>query len=360
MRLHQILVSASTGDAITNHAMQLQPILQEFGESLIFARHVDPRLGDKVLPLDLFRHKSPEPNNRHDWLFYHASIGEPDVMAFLEQRNERLMLIYHNITPAHYFEEYDPAFARLLTRGKMDLSRLREETQFAIAVSDFNAQELEEIGYENVLVAPLIVDCASLLEREPDSSTMNHLETKVQGPIVLFVGQLLPHKRPDLLIQTLHVLATYLEPKSLLIMAGWARQPKYKSGLQAFLNELNLTNAWLAESVSDSKLVAFYRNADVFATMSEHEGFCAPLLEAMAFDVPIIARAFAAIPETLGDAGILIPPDEGPIVGAEAMATLASDKALQTDLTERGHRRLKEYSADRSRSIFRSHLTEIL
>ena len=139
----------------------------------------------------------------------------------------------------------------------------------------------------------------------PALSALDNLD----GPLVLFVGQLLPHKRPDLLLQAYHVLTTYLMPDAHLVLLGPARLERYHRGLQTLAAELNLHRAQITGWLTREQLAAYYRRADVFATMSEHEGVCVPLLEAMSFDVPVVARAYGAIPETMGDAGLLLPPE---------------------------------------------------
>lgn len=358
MEIHQVLVSASPGDAITNYAFEVRALLRRIGPSEIFARYYDQRLVHEVQPLERFerrRRQRPE----HDMLLFHASIGEPEVRAFLEERPERLVLMYHNISPPEFFRPYDPAFSGLLEAGRNDLAALRNRVSMAIAVSEYNARELRDLGYRNVKVAPLVVD-TERLHREPgDPDTTHHLTEGVTGPVVLFVGQLMPHKRPDMVIKAYHALVTHLVPDAHLMMVGAARLERYREALQLFIHELNLGKAWLTGSVSDAQLVSFYRRADVFVTASEHEGFCVPLLEAMSFDIPVIARGCAAVPETVGDAGLLLPPDASPLVMAEAMATVIGDAEVRAGLIERAHERLQLFDPDRARGTVLEHLLEM-
>ncbi len=181
----------------------------------------------------------------------------------------------------------------------------------ALAVSAYNARELEALGYRDVRISPLPVDVAALCALKPDAATVQALG-ELDGPLVLYVGQLLPHKRPDLLLQAYHVLTTYLRPDAHLALLGPARLEAYHKALQTFSSELNLNQAKMTGWLTPEQLAAYYAKADLFVTMSEHEGFCVPLLEAMAFDVPVVARAFGAIPDTMGDAGLLLPPGEDP------------------------------------------------
>jgi glycosyltransferase involved in cell wall biosynthesis len=347
MEIHQIVVAASPGDAVTNAALGYQTLLQRVGPSGVFARYVDPRLEGQVFPLSVYE-ACAHPD---DLLIYHVSIGEPEVVQFLLSRPERLVLMYHNITPARYFADLDPAFAGLLACGRQELELLRERAELALAVSAFNARELEALGYKDVRVCPLPVDTAALRAVEPDEATMAELEAW-DGPIVLFVGQLLPHKRPDLLLQAYHVLTTYLLPDAHLVLLGSARNEKYGRALTELATEMNLHRARVPGWVSTEQLAAYYRQADVFATMSEHEGVCVPILEAMSFDLPVVARSFGAIPETMGSAGLLLPPEEDPFLIAEALAEVLGSVPLRSELTRRGRDRLTAFGIDVAQAVF--------
>ncbi|HZI39325.1 MAG TPA: glycosyltransferase [Acidimicrobiia bacterium] len=359
MHIDQVLVSASVGDAITNAAFELRALLRKLGPSEIYARYYDPVLHGEVLPLDSYEHR-PDGRPDLDIICFHASIGEPEVRAFLRERTERIVLVYHNISPASTFRDHDPAFAALLEAGRDELVELAPRTGLALADSEFNAAELRDLGYRDVRVSPLVLRYDQLLATEPDELMAHHLRSRVEGPLVLFVGQLLPHKRPDLLIEAYHILVTYLVPDANLMLVGAGRLPAYHRALDHFVFELNLPKASIVGSVSDAELAAFYRRADLFVTASEHEGFCVPLVEAMAFDVPIVARAHGAIPETLDGAGILLPPEEDPKLLAEAMAEVLETPALADGLRARARRRLADFAPDRARALFLSHLQEFV
>jgi glycosyltransferase involved in cell wall biosynthesis len=354
MKIHQIVVSASPGDAVTNAALGFQPVLQRVGPSSVFARYVDPRLDGKVFPLAVYEPgASPE-----DLLVYHVSIGEPDVVEFLLGRPERLVLVYHNITPAEHFAAVDPAFARLLARGRGELELLRHRAALALAVSAYNARELEAMGFEDVRISPLPIEPGALQGLEPDRALLDELQA-LEGPVILFVGQLLPHKRPDLLLQAYHVLTTYLLPEAHLVLLGPARLERYRQALVTLAAEMNLHQARIPGWLTPEQLAAHYRRADVFATMSEHEGVCVPLLEAMSFDVPVIARDFGAIAETMGGAGVLLPPDDDPVLVAETLAEVLQAGALRSELVGRGKQRLEAVAAEAAYAIFLSHLAGV-
>lgn len=353
---HQALVAAAPGDAITSSALEIRDLLRRIGPSDVFAWYIDPALDGVVIPMQVYQEWTAD-REHEAILFYHASIGEPDVLSFLIERPEPLILVYRNISPAAPFLPYDPEFAGVLEEGRRELLELKDRFIVSFADSEFNAQELRDLGFRRVKVVPPILDLSSLTDLTPDESVTRSLQSS--GPVVLYVGQLLPHKRPDLLIQIHHILSTYLMPDVQTVLVGPTRLHSYKRTLESFVSDLNLSGLHLAGRVPRASLVAYYQSADVFITMSEHEGFCVPLVEAMSFDTPVVARNMTAIPETLGGAGILIP-DESPTLAAEALAALLMDSELHSQLVTAGKRRLQDFDPDAARTRFLNQLLEFV
>ena len=359
MQIHQVLVSASPADAITDSALRLRTLLRLVGPSEVYALHVHPGVADEVLRL---RHY-PSPQARggkRNVLVFHASIGEPDVVSFLLASEDRLVVMYHNITPARYFAELDPAFADLLDAGRAELRYLRDRVDLALAVSRYNADELLAMGYRDVRVSPLLVDVRGPGGVAPDEGMAGELDRVLgTGPTLLYVGQLLPHKRVDLLLHAFHLLSTHLLPDARLVVAGVGRLPRYRQALEGLLHRLGLYRATLTGHISAAELAACWRVADVFVTASEHEGFCMPLAEAMAHRVPVLARRCAAIPETVGDAGLLVDADAGPELLAEAMAELLTNEPLREELNRRAAVRVGAFHPDAAAETFLRHLLSV-
>ncbi|MCJ7439870.1 MAG: glycosyltransferase [Acidimicrobiia bacterium] len=343
MAVHQILVGASPGDAISQVALRYRVALLEHVKSEIFALHVDPDAEGQVASLDTYEH---EPRSDDDLLVFHASIGEPRVFEFLMRRPERVVVMYHNVSPDGPYRAFAPEFADLLALGRAELEALRPRVVAAVADSAYNAHELMAMGYPDVRVMAPAIAVGDLRATPPSLSMQHHLRHSVEGPVVLFVGQLLPHKRVEQLLLACHILVTYLRPDANFIAAGPRRLAPYVSVLDRLVSTLGLNTAMLPGRVRTDELVAFYERADLFVTLSAHEGFCIPLLEAMSFDLPILACDRAAIPETLGGAGFLLPPDPSPTLVAEAMAELLEDAALRADLSARGRARLASFGPE--------------
>jgi len=359
MEIHQFLAAASSGDAVTNSALRFREVLRQIGPSEIYSHHLDAGIAGEVLPLDAYAVR-PTARTGENLLLYHLSIGSVDVASFLLRRRERVGIVYHNITPSRFFRPYDAEFADVLDDGRRELAMMRDRASFAFAVSPYNARELESLGYPHVSLTPLIVDVQELAGIRPDPGMSQYLDTQMDGPLILFVGQVLPHKRPDLLLAAFHVLNTYLLPEARVAFVGPGRVAAYRVAVGRYARELNLTRAWLTGWVRDEELVAFYRAADVLVTTSEHEGFCVPLLEAMAFEVPVVARAFAAIPETVGDAAVLLPEADDPLLLAEAVKEVLDNDGLRHSLVAKGRARLKQFEPDVARAAFAEQLLAVV
>jgi glycosyltransferase involved in cell wall biosynthesis len=341
MEVHQVLVSVAYGDAVTNEALRLRTLLRRFGRSEIFAQYIDLRVPG-VRPLKSLEESVP--GHQRAAFLVHYSIGHPELQRLLMAQRRPLVIRYHNITPGAFFESYDPQFARMLDQGRELLAQLADRTARAIGVSGFNAEELQQMGFAPVSVVPLVVDPARLTgiaaERLPVA-----VPEAGRGPVILFVGRISPNKAHHELIQAFHVLKTYLKPDAHLVLAGSFYQPQYFATLKRYVAELALPGVVFTDQVTDAALAAVYRRADVFVCLSEHEGFGMPLLEAMAFRVPVVAYAATAIPETVDDAALLLPrPD--PLLVAEAVYRVLGDRSLRSMLIERGSARIKRFDTE--------------
>jgi glycosyltransferase involved in cell wall biosynthesis len=354
--IDQLVVAASGRDAITTAALNARDLLRRLGSSRLLARHVHPDLLGSIDPL----HSLPPAYDDRNPLIVHASIGDDRVQHHALTRPGPVVLQYHNITPPRFFEGLDPAFARHLAEGRHQLIGLRGTAVAAFADSEYNASDLETLGYDDVRVVPLILHPERLREITPDPAAANHLEVVVTGPVILCVAQLLPHKRADLVLQAYNLLVTHHMPEAHLIIVGAQRNTGYSAQMRDFAQDLRMPRCWLAGEVEDEVLAAMYARADVLVVASEHEGFCVPLVEAMAFGMPIVARANAAVPETLGGAGLLVDGDAGPELLAEALLAVLSDATLAADLGRRSAARLSAFDPLTAQASLLRNLSEVL
>lgn len=277
--------------------MRIKRILERFGPSDIYVGSSDASLRKVVKP-----YRSFDPGNGSA-ILYHASIGSP-VAHYLLKIRSPLIVDYHNVTPMRFFARYEPRIAAQLYAGRVECARLAAKASLGLADSEYSAAELETMGYAKAIAVPILIDF-SRYEDEPDQRVVRDLAATKRGTDVLFVGRISPQKRQEDLIKAFAVYKRYFDPGSRLLLVGSPASSRYRDSLGSFVRRLGLDDVVFTGKVSFPALLAYYRSADVFLSLSEHEGFCVPLLEAMAQDLPVIAFAAAAVPETLGDAGIL-------------------------------------------------------
>ncbi|MGY6500681.1 MAG: glycosyltransferase family 4 protein [Acidimicrobiales bacterium] len=329
MRLQQVLVGAGPGDAVTQIARTIRDVLGPVVGAEIYAVYRDHGVSD-------IHHVNDMPaGTADDVVLYHLSIGEESLTDMLMHRPERLLLHYHNITPPEFFVDTDPVFAAKLRTGRAEMRMLTSRADAVIADSAFNASEIRPhtLHPVRVMAPPLRFDRFTHIEPHPP--TVHHMTTVVQSPVVLVLGQVLPHKRPEVATGAAFVLRAHLGVDAQIVIAGAPRDPIYAAQLAAFADRLGVDNVWMAGRLPESELAAVFRRADVLMVPSAHEGFCVPIAEAFHLGVPVVARAAGAIPETLGDGGMLLPESAGPELFAEAIARVVSDSGLHADMSAR-------------------------
>lgn len=296
-QINQFLPNLAYGDAISNHALWIRDHLRKMGaRSEIYVCHRDPQVERECTVF------SPAALEEGQAAIYHHSIGS-EITPHLRDFRGAKCLIYHNITPAKFFEPYRPDFARILQRGRADLDRLAPIFDLSCGDSTCNVRELELVGFQNPTVMPVTVDPKKWTDA-PDPQLMAQLQDGRTN--ILFVGRIAPNKKQDDLVAAfVHFLG--FEPEARLILVGQGEEnDPYRQHVLTLIETLDLGDAVVIPGVvSEAQLAAYYRTAHLFWSMSEHEGFCVPLVEAMWFDIPALAFHSTAVPETLDRAGIL-------------------------------------------------------
>ncbi len=336
--IHQFTAGFTYGDAISNEVLVFRRIFQSWGfESRIFSEpnHVMPELrgevGDAAAGAAGF---APD-----DVVLLHLSIGSPINDVFLRLPCRKAIL-YHNVTPSAYFRFINPRTAACLDLGRAQVRALARAAELNMAVSRFNASELEAVGYTDVRVLPLVIDF-DVLRSRVDRATVASVSDGLTN--VLFVGRCVPNKRID---DVLAVFACYqraVNPDSRLVHVGaWQGTERYHSLLQAQVRESGVRHVHFAGAVPQPVLNGYYAAAHVFLCMSEHEGFCIPLIESMAHGVPILAYDAGAIAETLDGAGVLLR-EKRFDMAAEMLHRLASDGPVRQAVLAGQSARLARY-----------------
>ncbi len=350
MRVNQWVPAAHRGDAIGDSSRRVRDMLRAAGhEADLFALTVDDDLRGDVRPFS-----DPEASTG-DVTILHFALPSPMTQAFAELRGARV-LQYHNITPAHFFAPYDAGLFRLAAIARRELASLAGRVDLALGDSDFNRQELEALGFEPTGVLPIAVDT----DRIAGAPRRPALETILADGLIniLFVGRIMPNKKIEDHVRLAEMYKRYVDAYYRFIFVGrYDGLPRYYAQVRALIDEYQMLpdRFWFTGPVPDEELAAFYRWADVYVSLSEHEGFCVPLVEAMAADVPVLAYSAGAVPETLGGAGFLFSPKDLELA-AEAMGMLVYDRPFRDSVIDGQRRRL----ADFSHSRIQSRLDEII
>ena len=353
--IHQFTPGHTPGDAISNEATLFRDIFRRWGYvSEIFSedRCVQQAARKQVKDVDQYVPVA----SADDLVLLHLSVGSK-VNDVFRQLPGKKAILYHNMTPAHYFELVNKQIAGVLRRGREQIKALAGIADVNMADSRFNASELEDAGYSNVEILPLVLDF-SLLTNAIDAQMQGKLDDGRKN--ILFVGRCTPNKKIE---DLLHVFAHYqkaIEPKSRLVHVGsHAGSERYYSLLTTTVRELELNNVMFCGTLSQPALNACYASADAFLCMSEHEGFCIPLIESMQHEIPILAHASAAVPETLDGCGILLS-DRRYDLAAELLDQLIQNAPLRKAVIAQQSERVDRYRQRDLEAELRRHLTPVL
>jgi len=353
--IHQFVAGFCPGDAISNESILFRDIFRDWGyNSEIFCEEC---FTDKCSRHHIFDiHKFPTDFSNDDTVLLHLSMGSK-VNNLFSKLSCKKAILYHNITPSNYFNFINKQTARNLKNGREQVADLFETADLNMADSRFNAAELESFGYKDVEILPLVLDF-SMLTDDIDNQFAKKLQDKKKN--ILFVGRCTPNKKIEDLLQVFAYYQKTIEPDSRLIHVGsHAGSDRYYTLLTVMVKELGIKNVMFTGSVSQPELNACYANADAFLCMSEHEGFCIPLIESMLHEIPILAHASAAIPETMDGSGILMA-ERNFDVAAELLNQLVSNTKLRNAVIKQQSERLARYRNRDLQAELKQHLSKLI
>ena len=350
MVINQWLPAAHSGDAVGDSARRVCRLLRARGhKSDIYALTIDDDVRGET------RAFSDPEAHQGDVTILHFAIASPMSEALASLPGGRVIQ-YHNITPAHFFAGYDAGIVALVTRGRQELAGLAGRIDLALGDSEYNRQELETLGFSETAVFPIAVDTARLTEAPPRPALERVLSDGLTN--ILFVGRIAPNKKLEDHLRLAEHYKRYIDPFHRFIFVGRDDAcPRYYAMLRALMTQYRMTTErfWFVGPVPDADLAVFYRTASAYVSLSEHEGFCVPLVEAMATGVPVLAYASTAVPETLGGAGIAFSPKDLEHA-AEMLGLLVYDDDLRADILEGQRRRLRDFTDSR----FDTHLDQLV
>ncbi len=337
-QVHQLLAALSYGDAISNEALAIQRHLREKGyASDIFCEAVHPRLAGRA---------------RRLWEY--ESVSGPDTVCIFHfalrsaaarliyHAPDRLVCIYHNITPAHFFVGYHDGLAGLCYHGRRELSAFAPRTELALGDSEFNRKELEESGFTNTAVLPIVMDPDAY--RRPPSPIIRNLYADGRTNI-LFVGRIIPNKKIEDVIRAYAVYRKWYDRSARLLLVGDHRgYERYLDRLYEQVEAYGLTDVEdvvFTGHVDDDELMGYFSVGDLYLSLSDHEGFCVPLLEAMMKGIPVVAYDAGAVRETMRGGGVLLT-EKPPELVAEVMSTVLTDAKVRAAVLATQERALLE------------------
>jgi len=340
LKITQLLPSVHAGDAVGDSAYEIHKAFQERGiESAIIGVNIDDDLRDRAVDFRKFS-QYDSPDTTH---IYHFAVPSPITYAFKEAKG-RKVVIYHNITPPHFFERFSEELVSITTTGRHEIRLLADITDLGLADSEYNRLELVQHGYRKTGVLPILLDFSkyTLL---PDPTVLERYDDKKVN--ILFVGRITANKKHEDLVKVFYAYKRFMNPDSRLLLVGkYNEKESYVKFLRELIDELTIEDVYFCGHVTQQELNAFYKVSDVLLSMSEHEGFFVPAIESFYFQVPVLAYNCTAVPYTLGNAGVLINEKRCDEI-AEMIQLVVEDETFRQGILEGQTARLEYFQKER-------------
>lgn len=334
----QVVATVNFGDAVGNDAIAIKNMLKKEGIiTAIFAETIHPRVQDEdVLPICYL----PE-LREDDMVIYHFAAADMNI-GLLRRLKCKKILRYHNVTPPEFFEPYDEVATEITSVGLKQIEENRDIFDCGLIVSDYNVKDLRKMGYTCPMeVAPILIPFEDYA-KEPDSEVIEKYSDGITN--ILFVGRGAPNKRIEDVIRAFKEYKENYDKQARLFLVGnYDEEGAYTKCIRNMIAEEEVEDVIFSGHISFASILAYYKIADVFLCMSEHEGFGVPLVEAMYFDVPIVAYNATAVPDTLGNAGIIIYNKEWEKIAAQ-ISEIVTNKEKKDQIIDAQRKQLQCYN----------------
>lgn len=338
--IYQYIQTWNKGDAVGNEVRAISRYLHKCGiENLVVKSQPVHAQAGTVL-FDEFESMVKE----DDLLLFHLAWITPDLIwRKLKAFPCKKIIIYHNITPGEFFAPYDKLASKTAVKARQQLQEGARIFDAAWADSRYNADELVELGYKNVSEMPLLIAFDDY-KQEADQMLIDSLSDGYTN--ILFVGRMVPNKCLEDIISAFAEYKERYNERSRLILVGNDDMKLYVNKLHNFCRDNHLKDVVFRAHCPFADILAYYRSAKLFLCMSEHEGFCVPLLESMVFQVPVLAYSACAVPATLGDGGICFT-DKDPAKVAALMHAVLSDDSLIAEIRAKQKEQLDHFDPEK-------------
>lgn len=342
MRVFQLLTTMSYGDAVGNDTLAFDRALRNHGYITgIYAENIDKRMDSGIV-----HHVSKIPKlKKDDVVIYHFSTGT-DLNEKIAELPCKVIMRYHNITPSHFFDDYSESTAELCRCGREQLIAMSKSVDYCLADSEYNKNDLREIGFNcKIDVLPILIPFSDYEKNQDETILRRYGNDEYIN--ILFTGRIAPNKKQEDVIAAFYMYQRYYNEKSRLFLVGNQNGlERYYYRLKDYCKQLGVENVFFTGHIRFDEILAYYGIADVFLCQSEHEGFCVPLVEAMKFNIPIVAYDSSAVGETLGDAGLLLK-SKDPLETAGVIEYVVKHPEIQKQLHINGESRLSDFEHDK-------------
>jgi glycosyltransferase involved in cell wall biosynthesis len=354
MKFYQMVGNIVIGDAIGNEVIMLDKLIRKMGfETCIFYETAT----EEAAKISSHYSIMPEINNK-DIVLYHYASATKITYVFCELKCRKI-LRYHNVTPPVFFLGYDTMIYSLCQKGLKEVQDLSNKVDYCLAVSEFNKIDLENMGFTcKIDVLPILLPYEDYM-KTPSEKIINKYSDGTTN--IISVGRIFaPNKRWENIIKTFYFYQKYVDKNSRLFLVGsYGRNEIYPQRLMSYVKDLELKNVIFTGHIPFDEILAYYRIADVYLCMSEHEGFCVPLLEAMLFNKPIIAYSTTAIPYTLDGAGFLLEKND-PLEAALIIERILKDRILRDEILKKQNERLLFFETQRVSEMFKQCIEDFI
>lgn len=354
MKILQLLPCLSYGDAIGNDVMALDKTIKEMGyETAIYADIITDKMKDKGISVD----HMPKLND-DDIIIYHLAVASR-INKMLPKMKGRKIIIYHNITPGEFYKEYSKEYYYACDAGIKEAIELKDVADYCLADSEFNKNDLIKMGYTcKIDVLPILIPFSDY-EKKPSEKVINKYKDDGYTNFV-FTGRVVPNKKQEDVIAAFYAYQKQYNEKSRLFLVGnYAGMDKYLNRLKEYIDYLGVENVIFTGHIPFDEILAYYHLADIFMCMSEHEGFCVPIVEAMCFNKPIIGYDYAAVGETMGEGGFLVK-EKNPIEIAAIANRILTDSKLKEEILAKQQSRLAHFSNEGVKKLFEEYIKSFI
>lgn len=356
MRFFQIVESLAKGDAVANDAVAINSLLQQWGVcGGIFVTNKN-NISKEYRNSIAKTIEAMPPVDGDDVVLFHHAIANDYIYELPKLKCKRI-LIYHNITPPSFFQGIQAELYEATRKGLEQIRDMRSAFDCCIADSEYNKQDLIAMGYScPVYVCPVLIPFEDY-KKQPNGAIIGKYGDGRKN--ILFVGRLTPNKKQEDIIRVFSIYKKYYEPSARLFLVGSESIATYTKALKEYVELLGVKDVIITGSVPFEDILAYYAVADVFLCMSEHEGLCVPLVEAMYFNIPILAFNSSAIPYTVNNSGVLLK-EKDFTLAAGWINRLAIDGGLREEIIGGQREQLKEFGYQKVAMQLRDLLNHII